>query len=150
MSNLFKEMQTKYRGLSRRAKMKYRLIGCGVIAVALITGLSAGLCCQDSIEPEPELVPTPPPNIIGWGEWSAYSSCTVSCGDGQRSRLRFCSNGEGGIDQSADGCEGDASEVILCNEGQCQSGSSLVIDISKGKVNLFVGENVQILKIASL
>ena len=113
--------------------MKYRLIGCGIIAAIIIIGLSAGLCCQNKTEPEPELVPTPPPNIIGWGEWSAYSSCTVSCGDGQRSRLRFCSNGEGGIDQSAEGCEGDASEVILCNEGQCQSGSTLVIDIARGK-----------------
>ena len=114
--------------------MKYRLIGCGIIAALLITGLSAGLCCNDSFKPEtePELVPTPPPNIIGWGEWSAYSSCTVSCGDGQRSRLRFCSDGQGGIDQNTDGCEGDASEVISCNEGQCLSGSTLVIDVAKG------------------
>ena len=127
--------------MSRSKRIKYRLIGCVIIASLLVIGVSAGLCCKDSIEPEPEFVPTPPPNIIGWGEWSAYSSCTVSCGDGQRSRLRFCSNGEGGIDQNAEGCEGDASEVILCNEGQCQSGSSLVIDIAKGKVNLYVDEN---------
>ena len=121
--------------MSRDKKIKYGLIGSGIIATLLIAGLSAGLCCQNSNESEPELVPTPPPNIIGWGEWSAYSSCTVSCGNGQRSRLRFCSNGEGGIDQSAEGCEGEASEVISCNEGQCQSGSSLVIDVAKGKVN---------------
>ena len=79
------------------------------------------------------LVPTPPLDIITWGEWSAYSSCTVSCGDGQRSRLRFCSNGEGGNDQNAEGCEGDATEVIPCNEGQCLSGPTLVIDTAKGK-----------------
>ena len=134
MFNLFQEEQKKYIDLSHSKKMKYRLIGGGIIAGLLIIGVSAGLCCQNSIELEPELVPTPPPNIIGWGEWSAYSSCTVSCGDGQRSRLRFCSNGEGGIDQSAEGCEGDASQVISCNEGQCLSGSTLVIDIAQGKV----------------
>ena len=106
-----------------------------VVTVSLIIGLSVGLCCQDSTEPEPELVPTPPSDVIAWGEWSAYSSCTVSCGDGQRSRLRFCSNGQGGIDQNTDGCEGDASEVISCNEGQCLSGTTLVIDIAKGTVN---------------
>ena len=103
------------------------------VAVSLIIGLSVGLCCQDSTEQQPELVPTPPPNIIAWGEWSSYSSCTVSCGDGQRSRLRFCSDGQGGIDQSAQGCEGDASEVISCNEGQCLSGLTLVVDMTKGK-----------------
>ena len=118
--------------MSKNKRTKYGLIASGiVVVVTLVVGLSVGLTTRDSTDLEPELVPTPPPNIIGWGEWSAYSSCTVSCGEGQRSRLRFCSNGEGGIDQSAEGCEGDASEVISCNDGQCQSGSTLVIDIAK-------------------
>ena len=138
MINSFQEIQRKYKVLSRSKKIKYGLIGCGVISALLVTGVSAGLCCKDSTEPEPELVPTPPPNIIGWGEWSAYGPCTVSCGDGQRSRLRFCSNGEGGVDQNAEGCEGDPSEVIFCNEGQCLSGSTLVIDIAQGKVAYFI------------
>ena len=116
-------------------RKRYGIVAAIVVTLSLIIGLSVGLCCQDSTEPEPELVPTPPSDVIAWGEWSAYSSCTVSCGDGQRSRLRFCSNGQGGIDQNTDGCEGDASEVISCNEGQCLSGTTLVIDIAKGTVN---------------
>ena len=160
-------------------RKRFGIIFGVLVAVALIIGLSVGLCCKDPEEvptPPPTttsttttttttsstttttttttttstLVPTAPPNVIAWGEWSAYSSCTVTCGDGQRSRLRFCSDGQGGIDQNAEGCEGDASEVISCNEGQCLSGLTLVIDVAKDlrekidlKDNLFLDRYAQ-------
>ena len=70
-------------------RKRYGILFGVLVAVSLIIGLSVGLCCKDSTEDDLELVPTPPPNIIAWGEWSSYSSCTVSCGDGQ-GRMVIC------------------------------------------------------------
>ena len=52
-----------------------------------------------------------------WGEWGSYGSCSVSCGDGTKSRTRSCSNPTpfgGGSD-----CSGSSSESVSCNNGAC-------------------------------
>ena len=72
----------------------------------------------------PALPPTPPP-YIGWGEWLEWSGCTVSCGLGQRSRLRLCSDGNGGFGNETD-CPGDGFNSEECSHGKCLSGDKMV------------------------
>jgi len=53
----------------------------------------------------------------GWGEFTEWSECGVSCGGGEHTRTRVCNNPapeHGGAD-----CTGDASETEACNENPC-------------------------------
>ena len=74
-----------------------------------------------------------PSGITGWCKWSAWSSCTHSCGSGEKSRLRSCSNEQGGIEKRSNviQCEGDAVEVSVCNEGQCRFGLKTVTETAR-------------------
>lgn len=78
----------------------------------------------------PPLPPTAPPNISGWGEWAEWSSCTVSCDVGQRSKIRLCSDGNGGTGDEND-CPGEGVQVEECNEGKCLTGGDMVEDTSQ-------------------
>ena len=52
-----------------------------------------------------------------WTDWTVWSSCSQTCGDGQMTRGRFCVNPRpenGGQD-----CEGAAEEQQTCNLGNC-------------------------------
>ena len=52
-----------------------------------------------------------------WGEFSAWSECSQSCGGGIMTRTRKCDDpepGEGGAD-----CEGESEETDSCNEDPC-------------------------------
>merc|ERR1719471_364220 len=52
-----------------------------------------------------------------WGEWTEYGSCSLTCGDGTRTRSRMCdapAPANGGAD-----CQGDAEEAEPCHEGDC-------------------------------
>ena len=69
--------------------------------------------------------PTPPTNIVGWGEWLEWSDCTVTCGFGHRSRTRLCSNGNGGVGDEND-CPGDVLNIEECSNDKCMSGDKLV------------------------
>ncbi|XP_019645297.1 PREDICTED: receptor-type tyrosine-protein phosphatase U-like [Branchiostoma belcheri] len=73
-----------------------------------------------------------PSNIIrtaapvdgGWSEWGDWSSCSVSCGEGNMTRTRTCDNPSpayGGRD-----CEGTASETQTCpGLSACSTGPSV-------------------------
>ncbi|XP_071168590.1 uncharacterized protein [Mytilus edulis] len=53
----------------------------------------------------------------GWGSWSAYGSCSVTCGGGKSSRSKVCNNPaprNGGLD-----CSGSSSEYGDCNTQAC-------------------------------
>nr|XP_019929037.2 uncharacterized protein LOC105343589 isoform X3 [Crassostrea gigas] len=53
----------------------------------------------------------------GWSIWSAWSTCTVSCGGGTQTRSRSCSDPSplnGGAE-----CEGDISQTQSCNTDGC-------------------------------
>ena len=58
-----------------------------------------------------------PPVDCSWGDWSEYSSCSVTCdGDGTKTRTRTkaVEASGGGFD-----CVGPAEESIHCNNGEC-------------------------------
>uniref|UniRef100_A0A7M5X7H7 Uncharacterized protein n=1 Tax=Clytia hemisphaerica TaxID=252671 RepID=A0A7M5X7H7_9CNID len=53
-----------------------------------------------------------------WSEWEAWSSCSVTCGEGSQTRQRVCDNptpAHGG-----NNCKGDNEEIQICNENPCQ------------------------------
>jgi len=55
----------------------------------------------------------------GWSSWSAWDSCSVSCGGGTQSRTRTCNNPTpqyGGAN-----CSGSSSESQACNTHSCAS-----------------------------
>ena len=52
-----------------------------------------------------------------WGDWSAWSNCSASCGDGIQNRTRSCDNPapfNGG-----NPCSGNETETQSCNDGVC-------------------------------
>ena len=58
----------------------------------------------------------------GWGEWSDWDECPVTCGGGDQGRTRACDNPApevGGADCVADGTSG--SQTQRCNEDSCPS-----------------------------
>ena len=59
----------------------------------------------------------------GYSDWSQWSQCSKSCGVGERTRGRSCTNPpptNGGSTCIAQNL-GDASETSACNEGGCPS-----------------------------
>ena len=54
--------------------------------------------------------------VAAWREWSQWSSCSLSCATGSRSRSRDCENGEIGDV----GCEGEHGQSEDCNEQECR------------------------------
>jgi len=61
-----------------------------------------------------------------WGEWGAWADCTVSCGNGVRTRSQECLV-EGTTDVADQSeCDGTAeSESVSCNS--CACGKFLII-----------------------
>uniref|UniRef100_A0AAX7UTP5 Thrombospondin-1 n=1 Tax=Astatotilapia calliptera TaxID=8154 RepID=A0AAX7UTP5_ASTCA len=60
---------------------------------------------------------SPCPINGGWGPWSPWDICSVTCGGGVQTRKRLCSDPApkyGGKD-----CIGDASESQICNKQEC-------------------------------
>ena len=55
------------------------------------------------------------PIILVFSEWTEYSSCTTTCGEGSKTRTRTCI---GGICSRA--AEADLTEISICNERGCE------------------------------
>ena len=56
----------------------------------------------------------------GWAEWSTWSTCPVTCGNGDQRRTRKCDNPEpeyGGIDCEDNGSE--PNETKQCQKDPC-------------------------------
>ncbi|XP_052593110.1 hemicentin-1 isoform X2 [Peromyscus californicus insignis] len=52
-----------------------------------------------------------------WSEWSFWEECTRSCGHGNQTRTRTCSNPS--AQHGGRPCEGHAVEIIMCNIRPC-------------------------------
>lgn len=64
----------------------------------------------------------------GWGDWTEWEECPVSCGGADQGRTRVCDNPVpefGGDDCTVDGSS--ASETQRCNENPCPSTSFFLI-----------------------
>ncbi|XP_067022316.1 A disintegrin and metalloproteinase with thrombospondin motifs adt-1-like isoform X5 [Acropora muricata] len=53
-----------------------------------------------------------------WSEWGPFTSCTVLCGGGTRSRSRTCTNPPAAFGGKE--CVGNSQDVQSCNEFPCQ------------------------------
>ena len=51
-----------------------------------------------------------------WTKWSVFSPCSVSCGQGERMRRRFCIND---LREAVEGCKGNNTDVVNCTAGSC-------------------------------
>ena len=61
----------------------------------------------------------------GWSGWQPWSTCSTSCGGGERFRARLCNEPEpayGGRD-----CIGSAEQTDFCNTESCPSKLSILI-----------------------
>ena len=58
--------------------------------------------------------------VIGkYSEWSSFTTCTVTCGTGQRNRIRTCYNPLPQNERSY--CSGPLEEIEECNTQGCPS-----------------------------
>ena len=63
---------------------------------------------------------TKSPHIDGqWCNWSPFSDCSVPCGGGEMTRLRFCNNPA--PENGGANCEGPNEETEKCGEEACPS-----------------------------
>ena len=94
------------------------VVSIASVALALIIGICVGL--NVGAKEEIIVVSECPVGVTGWCKWSQWSSCTHSCGKGEKSRLRFCSNEQGGIEKRSNviQCVGEAVQVTPCNKGR--------------------------------
>ncbi|XP_023932361.1 SCO-spondin isoform X5 [Lingula anatina] len=73
---------------------------------------------QDCRGPDRRARPCKRQSCPEWTQWSHFSQCSVTCGNGERSRVRTCIGGEAGYS-----CRGDATEYIECNQRPCATWS---------------------------
>lgn len=61
----------------------------------------------------------------GWGKWSEWSPCSVTCGNGTKNRHRYCNNpapDNGGLD-----CPGIATDHTVCAMDECRVCGNLTV-----------------------
>ncbi|XP_053380403.1 uncharacterized protein LOC123559120 isoform X2 [Mercenaria mercenaria] len=52
-----------------------------------------------------------------WGSWQEWSTCSTTCGDGRRFRMRMCNNPA--PQNNGLHCSGSINETSPCNHGEC-------------------------------
>ncbi|KAK3089127.1 hypothetical protein FSP39_001055 [Pinctada imbricata] len=74
-----------------------------------------GLQCQGPGYQEIDCQSQPCPVDGEWSLWTQWSRCNVTCGGGQTSRYRICTQAKHG----GSNCPGDAEEYDVCNTEPC-------------------------------
>lgn len=87
-------------GLQRRSK----------VCIVEDPKLPAGYGSKDTVETR--CCTADKPTCSLWTPWADWSACTVSCGGGQRTRVRTC-------DPTAGDCPGKGNETEACNGQAC-------------------------------
>ncbi|XP_052105775.1 SCO-spondin-like [Mytilus californianus] len=76
-----------------------------------------GTYCSGNNTEEQRCKEDPCPIDGNWSDWSTWGICTVSCGDGSKTRDRTCTNPipqNGGLD-----CTGNETDIGFCNYSSC-------------------------------
>ncbi|XP_007935886.1 hemicentin-1 [Orycteropus afer afer] len=68
-----------------------------------------------------------------WGNWHSWSQCSTSCGGGEKTRKRLCSNPV--PSKSGRPCAGDATQVSRCNIQACPGGPQRARGSVNGNIN---------------
>ncbi|VDN00218.1 unnamed protein product, partial [Onchocerca ochengi] len=66
-------------------------------------------CIGESLNSRSCIPKTPP--CSAWHEWESWSSCSATCGTGQRSRKRQC--------DQLNRCEGEGTQIEPCETKKC-------------------------------
>lgn len=54
----------------------------------------------------------------GWSSWNSWETCTVTCGNGEQRRTRFCNNPA--PQNGGSNCTGEIYENQSCAVSQCE------------------------------
>ncbi|XP_014802303.1 PREDICTED: hemicentin-1 [Calidris pugnax] len=68
-----------------------------------------------------------------WGQWQTWSQCSASCGGGEQTRIRLCSN-PAPLNRGRP-CPGDSSQISRCNTQACPGGPSRAKGSIIGNIN---------------
>ncbi|XP_055671290.1 hemicentin-1 [Falco peregrinus] len=68
-----------------------------------------------------------------WGQWQTWSRCSASCGGGEQTRIRLCSN-PAPLNRGRP-CPGDSSQISRCNTQACPGGPSHAKGSIIGNIN---------------
>ena len=74
--------------------------------------------CSDSASECPAGSPPGESLTCGWSDWSEFSACSNSCGDGTQTRTRTCSTGSSGSSH----CAGSDTDTQVCTAGTASCG----------------------------
>ena len=59
------------------------------------------------------------PDVDGnYTEWSQWTQCSKTCGGGEKTRERSCSNPA--PQGNGQPCEGEPEETVVCNKQECE------------------------------
>ena len=85
--------------------------------------LSNGFWCLRAAKSWTDLFQFLFPNVgeSFWTLWEPWSSCSATCGNGQKRRKRFCIHGS---HEDHARCDGQAMEKIKCNNRHCDNSDS--------------------------
>nr|XP_014344645.1 PREDICTED: hemicentin-1 [Latimeria chalumnae] len=78
---------------------------------------NGGRHCQGPDRDTRSCLNKPCPVDGNWSDWGPWEECSRTCGQGNRTRIRTCSNPP--AQHSGRPCEGKAVEVIMCNIRPC-------------------------------
>ncbi|PKU32495.1 hypothetical protein llap_17201 [Limosa lapponica baueri] len=61
-----------------------------------------------------------------WGQWQTWSQCSASCGGGEQTRIRLCSN-PAPLNRGRP-CPGDSSQISRCNTQACPASKLCLVE----------------------